>query len=203
MCIRDSYIEDEKGNEHEVLHDELSPEMQKKVKDELSNRIEKAAEAAKAYEEADLEKDEKDYKKMGSEDFNLVADNYFEIISPFEGEDLLLGMAKRSYFFREWNLFFRKYPLILTPFLLYPTYEWNRDTQGIEGTKEVLAGMFYAHTMNYMGIPAGVVSANYNDGLPVGVQIISTRFCEDIILNACEEIEKRVGIMAEKLFERG
>ena len=112
-------------------------------------------------------------------------------------------MAKRSYFFREWNLFFRKYPLVLTPFLLYPTYEWNRDTQGLAGTKEVLAGMFYAHTMNYMGIPAGVVSANYNDGVPVGVQIISTRFREDIILNACEEIEKRVGIMAEKLFARG
>ena len=145
---------------------------------------------------------EKDYKNLGSENFNLVADNYFEIISPFEGEDLLFGMAKRSYFFREWNLFFRKYPLVLTPFLLYPTYEWNRDTQGLEGTKEVLAGMFYAHTMNYMGIPAGVVSANYNDGLPVGVQIISSRFREDIILMACEEIEKRVGIMAEKLFKR-
>ena len=63
--------------------------------------------------------------------------------------------------------------------------------------------MFYAHTMNYLGIPAGVVSANYNDGLPVGVQIISSRFREDTILKACEEIEKRVGIMAEKLFERG
>ena len=146
---------------------------------------------------------EKDYKKMGSEDFNLVADNYFEIISPFEGDDLLLGMAKRSYFFREWNLFFRKYPLILTPFLLYPTYKWDRDTEGLEGAKEVLAGMFYAHTMNYIGIPAGVVSANYNDGLPVGVQIISSRFREDIILKACEEIETRLGIMAIKLFERG
>ena len=87
---------------------------------------------------------EKDYKALGSESFNLVADNYFEIISPFEGEDLLLGMANRSYFFREWNLFFRKYPLVLTPFLLYPTYKWNRDTEGLEGTKQVLAGMFYA-----------------------------------------------------------
>ena len=28
---------------------------------------------------------EKDYKKLGSENFNLVADNYFKIISPFEG----------------------------------------------------------------------------------------------------------------------
>ena len=76
---------------------------------------------------------EKDYKNLGSENFNLVADNYFEIISPFEGQDLLLGMAKRSYFFREWNLFFRKYPLVLTPF--YST----QHTNGIEifkGLKE-------------------------------------------------------------------
>ena len=96
----------------------------------------------------------------------------------------------------------RKYPLVLTPFLLYQTYEWNRDAQGLDGTKEVLAGMFYAHTMNYLGIPAGVVSANYNDGLPVGVQIISSRYREDWILNACEEIETRIGVMAEKLFSR-
>ena len=57
--------------------------------------------------------------------------------------------------------------------------------------------------MNYMGIPAGVISANYNDGLPIGVQIISSRFREDIVLKACEEIERRLGIMALRLFERG
>ena len=145
---------------------------------------------------------QKDYETYGSEIFNKIANNYFELTEPFQGNDLLLGMAKRSYFFRLWNLFFRKYPLVLTPFLLYQTYEWNRDAQGIEGTKEVLAGMFYAHTMNYLGIPAGVVSANYNDGLPIGVQIISSRYREDWILDACEAIESRIGVMAEKLFSR-
>ena len=145
---------------------------------------------------------QKDYEAYGSETFNEIANNYFQLTEPFQGNDLFLGMAKRSYFFRLWNLFFQKYPLVLTPFLLYQTYEWNRDAQGLDGTKEVLAGMFYAHTMNYLGIPAGVVSANYNDGLPVGVQIISSRYREDWILNACEEIETRIGVMAEKLFSR-
>ena len=145
---------------------------------------------------------QKDYETHGSEIFNKIAHNYFELTEPFQGNELLLGMAKRSYFFRLWNLFFRKYPLILTPFLLYQTYEWDRDAQGMEGTKEVLAGMFYAHTMNYLGIPAGVVSANYNDGLPIGVQIISSRYREDWILDACEAIESRIGVMAEKLFSR-
>lgn len=145
---------------------------------------------------------QKDYEAYGSETFNEIASNYFKLTEPFQGNDLFLGMAKRSYFFRLWNLFFQKYPLVLTPFLLYQTYEWNRDAQGLEGTKEVLAGMFYAHTMNYLGIPGGVISANYNDGLPVGVQIISSRYREDWILNACEAIESRIGIMAEKLFSR-
>jgi len=31
---------------------------------------------------------------------------------------------------------------------------------------------FYSFAMNYMGLPAGNVPANYNDGLPVGVQIV-------------------------------
>jgi amidase len=145
---------------------------------------------------------QKDYTEYGSETFNKIANNYFELTDPFEGEDFLLGMSKRSYFFRLWNLFFQKYPLILTPFLLYQTYKWDRDAEGLEGTKEVLAGMFYAHTMNYLGIPAGVISSNYNNGLPVGVQIIAPRYREDWILDACEAIESRLGIMADKLFSK-
>ena len=57
--------------------------------------------------------------------------------------------------------------------------------------------------MNFLGLPAGIVPADYNDGLPVGVQIVGRRFREDLILDACEAVEQRVGVMAERLFERG
>ena len=66
----------------------------------------------------------------------------------------------------------------------------------------LLAGV-YSISMNLLGLPAGNVPANYNDGLPVGVQVVGKRFREDMVLDACEAIEQRVGVMAHKLFERG
>ncbi|MBL4645139.1 MAG: hypothetical protein JKY99_01630, partial [Rhizobiales bacterium] len=67
---------------------------------------------------------------------------------------------------------------------------------------EVLGAGFYSYAVNFVGLPSGVISANANDGLPVGVQIIGQRFREDMILDACEAVEQRVGVMAEILFER-
>jgi amidase len=145
---------------------------------------------------------EPDIRKLGSETINRIFDQYFEYFEPYEGEDLLKGFAKRSHYIREWLLFMEDYPLVLTPFLPAPTYEWDRDAQGPEGVKEVLGAGFYSFSMNFMGLPAGNIPASYNDGLPIGVQIVGRRFREDMILDACEAIEQRVGLMCEHLFAR-
>jgi len=67
----------------------------------------------------------------------------------------------------------------------------------------MLGAAIYVGAMNFLGLPAGNIAAHYNDGLPVGVQIVGRRFREDMILDACEAIEQRVGVMAHRLFERG
>lgn len=144
---------------------------------------------------------EADIRKDGSAAINSIFDDYFEMFPPFVGEDLLKIMARRNKFIREWTLLLSQYPLVLTPFLLTPTFKWDRDTEGPEGVQEVLGAAFYSYSMNFMGLPAGNVPANYNDGLPVGVQIVGQRFREDLILDACEAVEQRVGIMAHRLWD--
>ena len=143
-----------------------------------------------------------DIRKYGSATINAIFDRYFELFPPYQGDELLLGFAKRSYYVRQWLLFLEEYPLVLTPFLPAPTYEWDRDAQGDDGIMEVLGSGIYSYSMNFMGLPAGNIPANYNDGLPVGVQIVGNRFREDMILDACEAVEKRVGVMAQRLFEK-
>ena len=143
-----------------------------------------------------------DIDKYGSETLKAIFAEYFAYFQPYEGEELLRGMARRNHYCREWSLFLQHYPLVLTPFLPHPTYKWDRDTEGAEGVREVLGAGIYSYSMNFLGLPAGNVSANYNDGLPVGVQIVGQRFREDMILDACEAIEQRVGVMAERLFAR-
>jgi len=111
-------------------------------------------------------------------------------------------MAQRNHYHRNFNLFFQDYPLVLTPFLPTPTYAWDRDAQGEDGVREVLEAGMYSIAFNYTGLPAGNVPASYNDGKPIGVQVVGPRFREDMILDACEAIESRTGVMAHKLFER-
>ncbi len=141
-------------------------------------------------------------QEHGSDTLKTIFGYYHEMFTPYEGVDLLRGMAKRSHYVREWLVFMQQYPLVLTPFLPTPTYEWDRDAQSLEGAMEVLGAGMYSIAMNYMGLPAGNIPANYNDGLPVGVQIVGRRFREDMILDACEAIEHRVGVMAKHLFAR-
>ena len=46
-----------------------------------------------------------------------------------------------------------------------------------------------------MGLPAACVPTGVIDGLPVGAQIMSRRFREDLCLDAAEAIEMDLGII--------
>ena len=142
-------------------------------------------------------------REHGSAEFNTYFDHCYDIAPPYEGTELLAAYARRATYVRQWLKLLADTPLILTPFLLAPTYAHARDYEGREGAEEIMLKGFYSFAMNFMGLPAGNVPANYNDGLPVGVQIVGQRFREDLILDACEAVESRVGVMAHKLFERG
>ena len=143
-----------------------------------------------------------DVRKYRSGEINRMFDEYFELFPPFKDDELLYQMARRSHFIRQWNLLLERYPIVLTPFLPSPTYSWNRDAEGKDGIMDVLGCGIWSFAMNYMGIPAGIVSPTMHDGMPVAVQIAGRRFREDLILDALEAVEERVGIMACKLFER-
>ncbi len=144
-----------------------------------------------------------DVRAHGSDEINRIFDDYFAVFQPYEGDELLKGMARRSLYVREWLKFMVRYPLVLTPLLVAPTYAWNRDADGEAGIRETMGAAYYGHTINFLGLPAGNVPSGTHDGLPIGVQIIGRRFREDLILDACEAVESRVGVMASRLFQRG
>ena len=143
-----------------------------------------------------------DVRKYGSATIKAIFDAYYDYFTPYAGEDLLRAMAERARFVRAWTTFLDEYPLVLTPFLPGITFAWDRDAQGPEGVREVLGSAIYSYSMNFMGLPAANVPANFNDGLPVGVQIVGRRFREDLILDAAEAVETKVGIMAHRLWAR-
>lgn len=143
-----------------------------------------------------------DIEKYGSATVKAIFEEYFRQFPPFEGDDLVRAMAERNRFIRAWTVFMADYPLVLTPFLPAPPFAWNRDEQGAEGVREVLGSAIYSYSMNLMGLPAGNVPAAFHEDVPVGVQIVGRRFHEDQILDACEAVERKVGVMAKKLWQQ-
>ena len=141
-------------------------------------------------------------REHGSSEFNTYFDHCYDIAPPYEGDDLLAAYARRATYTRKWLGLLAETPLVLTPFLLTPTFAHARDYEGREGAEEIMLKAFYSFSMNFMGLPAGNIPAHYNDGLPVGVQIVGQRFREDLILDACEAIESRVGVMAHRMFKQ-
>ena len=96
----------------------------------------------------------------------------------------------------------RPYPLVLTPFLMRPTFSWNYDAESYENTKDLFDAAIYSYGINYLGLPAGVVPIGLVEGLPAGVQIVGRRFREDTILEAMTVVESRVGVLTETLWAR-
>ena len=146
-----------------------------------------------------------DIRAHGSDTIQAIFDEYFRQFPPFEGDELLAMMAKRSHYARQWSLFLEDYPLVLTPFLPQPFFRPDRDTEGAAGVREVLGAALWSYSMNFLGLPAGNVPARLADlptGLqPINVQIVGRRWREDLVTDACIAVETRIGRMCDRLWE--
>ncbi len=103
------------------------------------------------------------------------------------------SFAERNRIAREWSQFLEKYPIILGPVSTDPPFEVGFDIAGPESAGRVFASMRLVTTVNLLGLPSVSVPVGVSATLPQGVQIISSRYREDLCLDAAEAIERKLG----------
>ena len=140
-------------------------------------------------------------RQSGSQTMQNIFDFYYQFREMVDFEGYMQGVADRTGIIRPWSIFLDEYPLVLTPFFMSPTYDYDYD-ETFDGAKDIFESMIYSYGVNYMGLPAGNIPTGLINDRPSGVQIVGRRFREDLILDAMEVVEGRVGVLAHQLWER-
>ena len=110
-------------------------------------------------------------------------------------ESILANHQLRDKVHRAWQNFFFDYPLIVGPTWTQPPFHLNFDIESADTAMQVVETFRFVLPANLMGLPAACVPTGVIDGLPVGAQIISRRFRDDLCLDAAEAIEADLGII--------
>jgi amidase len=94
---------------------------------------------------------------------------------------------------RRWSLWFQEYPVLLSPVWTQPAFPLDFDIATQEGAVATVELMRPVLPANVLGTPAAVVPAGMADGLPVGVQVMGTKYSDLRCMAVAEAIERRLG----------
>jgi amidase len=106
----------------------------------------------------------------------------------------VMGLAERDRLLTVWSIFMEQFPVIVLPNSPTPFLETELDIRGREGALATLDGIRFQFPCPVLGLPGISVPVGSFKGQPLGVQMISRRFREDLLLSAGEVIEAAEGI---------
>ncbi len=101
-------------------------------------------------------------------------------------------LQTRSVFVRQWMQFMDDYPVVLIPVSATLPFKDNLDVESIESFEHVLEAQLTQIGLPFMGVPAIAVSTGMSNGCPIGVQMVASRYREDILFTAARVIEEHV-----------
>ena len=98
-------------------------------------------------------------------------------------------LIRRMALTREWLLFLERYAVVLLPVSAELPFKDGADMAGPGAFEQVWRANLVQTGLPLMGLPGLTVSTGMVGGTPVGVQVIATRYREDLCLLAGEAIE--------------
>lgn len=138
-------------------------------------------------------------QQHGDDALRTALQHYLDINPVWDRDQNLEALTRRFNIARDWALFFEQYPVLLMPNSWERQLPVDDDQRSATRTAEILLAQAPLLSTAVLGLPGLSVPTGLVDGLPVGVQIVSSRFREDIALQAGEVIERAAGFSAISL----
>ena len=142
--------------------------------------------------------------EVGSDRFKTALEGFIGLGTALDQEGYMKGIAQRSRVIRNWLAFLETYPVLLTPLSIAPVPGKDADLGGPAQVRKLFHhDLRFMGAMNLLGLPAAVVPVGLAGGAPAGVQLVASRYREDLCLDAAAAIEARAGTLLGQLWQRG
>jgi amidase len=100
-------------------------------------------------------------------------------------------LLRRATLLRSWEQFLSGYAALLIPVSGEPPFPDDLDLKDASSYQRVWRAQVTQVGLPFMGLPGLTVSTAMNGNVPIGVQLIASRYREDLLLDVGEEIAKR------------
>jgi len=110
-------------------------------------------------------------------------------VFPFEAASFSRALTRRATLTREWLQFFESYAVLLMPVSAELPFPDGLDLRDDASFARVWRAQVPQIAIPFMGLPALTVSTGMVGRVPVGVQVVSGRYREDLCMLAGEAIE--------------
>ena len=129
-------------------------------------------------------------REHGDDALRTALSHYMAINPVWDRDQYLDSMTRRFNIARDWAVFLERYPVLLMPNSWERQFPIDDDQRTAERTAQILLAQAPLLSTATLGLPGLSVPTGVVNGLPVGVQIVSTKFREDRMLAAGEVIER-------------
>lgn len=116
-------------------------------------------------------------------------EGHLRYVPPIDADGLLDTFGPRLALMRAWSLFFAKYAVAIVPVSHVLPFPDGLDLQDQPVVDRMMAAQHCLLATPVLGYPSVSVPTGLAGGTPVGVQVISARFREDLCLDAAEIVE--------------
>ncbi|MGE5158408.1 MAG: amidase family protein [Gemmatimonas sp.] len=129
--------------------------------------------------------------RLGDDQLRRARASTMAYASELDYDGYIKAFGRRASILREWQLFLERYPLIVMPVSSLRPVPLDYDQQGDAAVARMLTSYHPMLAISMLGLPGLAVPTGQVDGAPIGVQLVASRFREDICFAAAEVIEAR------------
>lgn len=118
-------------------------------------------------------------RQVGSAVLNAFLDAALELFPPLDLAGYMSGLGERLPLRAVWSRFFTDYPILLGPVSAQLPWPVGYDLAGTAAVATMYDAQRLTVAANYLSLPAVTVPAALSrEGLPIGVQLVTSPFTE-------------------------